>query len=71
LLLLSLDDTIQNEAKKFAFEIVNMSKYEDPYESGNDYQYLFPRQALLKDDRFLHMLREIKKDFDDGSRNFL
>jgi hypothetical protein len=48
-----------------------MSKYEDPYESGNDYQYLFPRQALLKDDRFLHMLREIKKDFDDGSRNFL
>jgi hypothetical protein len=48
-----------------------MYKYEDPYKSDNNNQDLFPREALLKDNKFLHMLREIKKDFDEGCRNFL
>jgi hypothetical protein len=66
-----LDNTIKNEVKNFVFKIVNMSKDEDPYRSDPSAPNLFPRQALLRDKRFMRVLREIKKDFDNGCKNYL
>lgn len=65
-----LDETIKDEAKKFVFEIVNMSKSENPYEPDPNLN-IFPRQALLEDNLFLSLLQEIKNDFDHGCKNFL
>jgi hypothetical protein len=66
-----LDAAIKDEAKNFVLKIVNMSKDEDPYQSIPNYSNLFPRQALLKDKKFIYLLEEIKNDFDNGSKNFL
>ena len=65
-----LSEAIKNEAKKFVFDIVNMSKDENPY-SNNSNSNFYPRQVLLKDNRFLRTLQGLKKDFDGGSKNFL
>jgi hypothetical protein len=66
-----LDDTIKSEVKNFVFKIVNRSKDEDPYRNNPDDSKFFPRQALLKDKKFMRLLQEIKKDFDNGCKNFL
>lgn len=66
-----LDAAIKDEAKNFVFRIVNLSKDENPYQSSANNSNLFPRQALLKDKRFINLLKEIKNDFDKGSKNFL
>jgi hypothetical protein len=65
-----LDESIKKEAQKFVFEIVNMSKSENPYQPDPNLN-IFPRQALLEDNLFLSLLQEIKNDFDHGCKNFL
>jgi len=67
----SIDKTIRQEAKNFVFEIVIISKDEDPYVSDKNYRNIFPRQALVKDKRFIGLLQEIKNDFKNGCRNYL
>jgi hypothetical protein len=66
-----LDETIKNEVKNFVFKIVNMSKDEDPYRSDQNDSNLFPRRLLLQDKKFIHLLNEIKHDFDKGCKNYL
>ena len=66
-----IDGTIRFEAKNFVFDIVNLSKDEDPYQSDKDNRNNFPRQALLKDKRFIRLLQEIKNDFENGCKNYL
>lgn len=66
-----IDVTIKYEAKKFVFKIVDMSKDEDPYQTEKDNRSYFPRQALIKDKRFIGLLQEIKSDFNRGCENYL
>lgn len=66
-----LDERITNEAKNFVFEIVNISKDDDPYQADPNHSNNFQRQALLKDKKFIGLLKEIKKDFERGCKNYL
>ena len=59
------------KVKNFVFRIVNMSKDEDPYRSDQNDSNLFPRRSLLQDKKFIHLLNEIKNDFDKGCKNYL
>jgi hypothetical protein len=65
-----VNEAIKNEAKKYVFEIVKMSKDENPYQNGPN-SNLYPRQALLKDSKFIDLLQEIRKEFDDGCKNYI
>jgi hypothetical protein len=64
-----IEGTIEYEAKNFIFELVNISKDEDPYQDNQS--TIFPRQALLKDKKFTRFLQEIKDDFEKGLRNYI